>query len=182
MSDLRKLARVILIGLGVYIGIWAVFLVLAIPQLFLADSVNAVSVLSTVLGIAIMGLIVYLLLCKSDLFVERIVGPEEPVRKDVDWLPFAFRLTAVFAGMLYLYWVIPRMISSIRWYIVSTRPGMMSTRSPWSEIVGWIAQLALGVYLVFGAPHFVRWQVRKTLEQCKKLEGQGDAAEQDAAS
>jgi len=31
--------------------------------------------------------------------------------------------------------------------------------------------LTIGIYLVCGAPHFVRWQVKKTLEQCKQQPG-----------
>jgi len=28
--------------------------------------------------------------------------------------------------------------------------------------------LTASVYLLCGAPHFVRWQVKKTIEQCKE--------------
>ena len=35
-------------------------------------------------------------------------------------------------------------------------------------IIGWILNLPLAIYFICGAPHFVRWQVRKTLEFAEK--------------
>jgi hypothetical protein len=40
----------------------------------------------------------------------------------------------------------------------------------WERVLGWFVLLAMGIYLICGAPHFVRWQVKKTVEQCRKLE------------
>jgi hypothetical protein len=34
--------------------------------------------------------------------------------------------------------------------------------------VAWIILSALCVYLLYGAPHFVRWQVKTTLDECKQ--------------
>ena len=32
----------------------------------------------------------------------------------------------------------------------------------------WLLMLTIGIYLACGAPHFVRWHVRKTIEQYKQ--------------
>jgi hypothetical protein len=42
----------------------------------------------------------------------------------------------------------------------------------WPEVVKCVLMLGMGIYLVCGAPGFVRWQVKKTLKQCGKIEEQ----------
>ena len=175
MNDLRKLTRIILIGLAVYILIFqALHLFVLLPYIIFGDSSTRTfdikMVLSPLLVIIYAGLIIYLLMYKVDFFIEKIVGAEEPEQARVWWIPFAFRLTSVFAGMLYLYRVVPRIISTIHAYIFAVQHNFENP-SPylsWSVILSWVVLLALGIYLLCGAPHFVRWQVRKTLEQCKR--------------
>jgi hypothetical protein len=40
------------------------------------------------------------------------------------------------------------------------------------EIAKCIVLLVIGIYLACGAPGFVRWQVKRTLKQCGKIEEQ----------
>ncbi len=179
MDDLRKLTRIILIGLGVYILIFTSLLVVSdICLLFSREPLPAAALVSVFVNLAITALIIYLLLSKADFFAERVVGREAPVRRDVDWLPFAFRLTSVFAGILYAYWLVPWIISDVGRYVVSRQSRLSSIDLTWDCVAGWVIQLGLAIYLLCGAPHFVRWQVKKTLEHCSRQAQAGCVSEQ----
>ena len=170
MTDLHKLARIILIGLGIYILAWGVFLAFSfLAYLFAGDSLKWNAVVFSFLNIPFAGLIAYLLFSRADFFAEKVVGEEETTPSTMDWLPFAFRLTSVFAGVLYLHWTVPRIISTIALYVSLKGARSVTCYSRWQPIVTWVIQLGLGIYLVCGAPHFVRWQVKKTVEECKKV-------------
>jgi hypothetical protein len=179
MNDLRKLTRIILGGLALYILISAgLSLFFMLPYLLFADSgESSVDRLLALLGplflIGFVAVLLYVLFYKADWLTERIVGREEPIRRDISWLPTAFRLACVFCGILFLYRVIPAMISTVQLYLFMQRRGsaVQSPTITGSQILAWIILLLLGLYLLYGAPHFVRWQVRKTLEQCSKPQG-----------
>lgn len=178
MNDLRKLTRIILIGLGVYILLgFTLQLFMIIPYFLLKDSrfdtFGIVQVLSYVFVYIYVGIIIYLILYKADFFVERIIKPQEQEQCLVWYVPFAFRLVSVFAGILFLYWVVPSIISTVSGYLTAAAGNNVVKASvyfSWDRVLGWIVLLAMGIYLLCGAPHFVRWQVKKTVEQCGKLE------------
>jgi hypothetical protein len=178
MNDLRKLTRIILIGLGVYILLrYTLNLFLIIPYFLLEDSrfgtFGIVQILSYVFAIIYVGTIIYLIFYKADFFAERIIKPQEQEQCLVWYVPFAFRLVSVFAGILFLYWVVPSIISTVSGYMASAAGDNFVKASgyfSWDRVLGWIVLLAMGIYLLCGAPHFVRWQVKKTVEQCRKLE------------
>ncbi|HUT31688.1 MAG TPA: hypothetical protein VMX13_18010 [Sedimentisphaerales bacterium] len=173
MNDLRKLTRIILAALALYMLINASFsLFLLLPFLLFADSssVNALAILQPLFPIGFAVVLLYVLFFRADWWIERIVGQEEPARAGVWWLPAAFRLACVFSGIFYVYRVIPTIISTAHAYLVTQResPHAILPTITGNQILAWIILLALGLYLLYGAPHFVRWQVRKTLEQCSK--------------
>ena len=175
MNDLRKLTRIILAALAIYILIsTALTLSLTVPYLLFVDSVssslNKLVILHPLFPIGFAAVLLYVLFYKADWWIERIVGQEEPARANVWWLPAAFRLACVFSGIFYVYRVIPTIISTVRARLImqSGIPREDLHRITGSQILAWIILLALGLYLLYGAPHFVRWQVRKTLEQCSK--------------
>lgn len=172
MCDLRKLARIILISLGVYILLYAGYtVIMSIPfWVFSAfRDYGLWALISIFLLIAFYVLVIYLLFKKADFWAERIVGSGEQRAEpsSINWIPVVFRLAAVFAGICILYWTIPNIILSIHTYI-SARINDIRFVSDFIGIkrwIGWIIELAFGVYLICGAPHFVRWQVKKTMEQ-----------------
>ncbi len=174
MCDLRKLARVILISLGVYILLYAGYtVIMSMPFWVFSEfrDYGLMVLIWFILLIAFYVLMIFLLFKKADFWAERIAGSgeqrEEP--SNINWIPVAFRLVAVFAGICILYWTIPNIIWSIRAYI-SARIKDIVFDSDFVSIqrwIGWIIELALSVYLICGAPHFVRWQVKKTMEQIK---------------
>jgi hypothetical protein len=148
-----------------------------IPYILLEDSsvrpFGIVEVLSFVFLIIYAGMVIYLILYKADFFVERIIKPEEQEQCIVWYVPFAFRLASVFAGILFLYRIVPSIISTVSGYLIAAAGDVFvqaSVKFSWDRVLGWIVLLALGIYLLCGAPHFVQWQVQKTIEQCRKLE------------
>ena len=173
MDDLKKLTRIILIGLGIYMLVEVGRpLLLSLPYALFDTSISPFGfayLLSFIFAIAYAVLIIYVLFYKANLLTGKIVGAEAEALNQIWWLPFAFRLTAVFSGILYLYWVIPSIVSMVYVHLWAARQGAIPAAwLTWSHVVSYIILLALGIYLLCGAPHFVRWQVRKTLEQCKE--------------
>jgi len=173
-NELKVLARIMLIGVGLYV----------LTQIFLtvSSSVAAMSTLVssqikqgapiiiislciyTTLGIAT----VYLLVRCANRISAKIVGPEPA--EEVSWLAVAFRLVCVAVGVLFLYWLVPSLVMTLYTYI-TINPNL-HYMSPKSDILKYVIMLGLSIYLAYGAPGFVRWQVRKTLKQCSKIEEQ----------
>jgi hypothetical protein len=119
-----------------------------------------------------------ILLFRSDGLVRIIVGPDadDCAKVDERWVIAGLRMTACFCGLLILYrridplfYYIPAFItngSSILSYMTfEGQSSMISTKAlviiP-MEITRWI----ITIYLIFGAPHYVRLQMRAiTIEQ-----------------
>jgi len=105
---------------------------------------------------------------------QRLLGTPvetEPATTDSGLSPWAVcHITAAFAGVLILCWALPRIsrlayVGLMRISAGFTIDGqMIGSGSPgleWYQTGVTVLQLALGVYLLLGAPRFVRWQVRK---------------------
>jgi hypothetical protein len=185
MNDLRKLARIILVGLGIYVLVkYGIGLFAGLPYLFYGESplrgFAVVQLVSFVLVTVCLSLVIYALVWKADFWSAKIIDGDKPGRAEIWWLPFAFRLASVCAGILYLSWAISALVSIIGSYIQMMDPGFVFRPLPWHNVVGWVIQLGLGIYLLCGAPHFVRWQVKKTLEHCKRLEEPDSISDQEA--
>ncbi len=192
MNDLRKLARIILVGMGIYVLVkHGIGFAAMLPFLFFSGSLmrgsTFVQLVSYVLGIACVGLVIYALVWKADFWSAKITHADKPDQAEIWWLPFAFRLAAVCAGIIILSWSISTITSTIARYaqIMSLSSSIMSLSSsrasiPWLMLVAWIIQLALAIYLICGAPHFVRWHVKKTIEHCKRLEEPNSISDQEA--
>ncbi len=87
------------------------------------------------------------------------------------WLPAAYRLVCVFAGLHCLYGVLYRGISQIGLYYYYLRQTATSqtTREYFirpEEIATTLVLLVMGLYLLAGAPHFVRWHLKRTARFC----------------
>ncbi|HLB74312.1 MAG TPA: hypothetical protein VJJ98_09865 [Sedimentisphaerales bacterium] len=179
MNDLHKLARIILVGLGIYVLIrHTIGVIAALPYLFYGESplrgLAVGQLVSFALFAVCSGLVVYALIWKADFLSAKITGIYESDQAEVWWLPFAFRLASVCAGILLLSWSISSLTSIIATYVRMADPRFANRPMPWERLVGGIIQLPLAIYLVCGAPHFVNWQVRKTLEHCGQWEEPDD--------
>jgi len=184
MNDLHKLARIILVGLGIYVLVKQVIgVIAALPYLFFGEpSIRSFFIgplVSLVLFAVCSGVVVYALIWKADFLSAKITGIYESDQAEVWWLPFAFRLASVCAGILLLSWSISSLSSIIATYIQMADPRFIHRSMPWQRLVGWIIQLLLAIYLLCGAPHFVNWQVRKTLEHCQRWEEPDDICDEE---
>jgi hypothetical protein len=184
MNDLHKLARIILVGLGIYVLIRHVIgVIAALPYLFYSESPMRGYAVGQLVSFALFavcsGLVIYALIWKADFLSAKITGICESDQAKVWWLPFAFRLASVCAGILLLSWSISSLTSIIATYVQMADPRFLHGYMPWQRLVGWIIQLPLAIYLICGAPHFVNWQVRKTLEHCQRWEEPDDICDEE---
>ena len=84
------------------------------------------------------------------------------------WLPAALRIACLLGGFVFLLRLITRGVPML-FYLVGRWFGMPSEyhfQTEWYTFAGWLLIAAAGVYLLYGAPRFVRWHVQKTLELC----------------
>jgi len=178
-DELRIIARIVLIGVGLYVLIQT-FLTIsssaaALPMII--SSQNTPGPLMIIVSLSIYAALaiitVYFLVRCANRISAKIVEPEPSDETQVSWLAAAFRLICVSAGVLFLYWSVPRLIVTLSMYI-NVKPDqqhiIISTQR--ENIIEYIVLLSLSLYFAFGAPGFVRWQVRRTLKQCSKIEEQ----------
>lgn len=183
MNDLHKLARIMLVGLGIHMLVkYGIGFASVLPHLLYPESsmhaYAVVQLVSYALAIVCIGLVIYALIWKADFWSEKIMDADESDQAEVWWLPFAFRLAVVCAGILLLSWNISAVSKVVSRY-VRAREYTGSNLLPWHTLVGCLAQLVLAIYLICGAPHFVRWQVRKTLEHCGRWEEPDDISDEE---
>jgi hypothetical protein len=183
-NELRIIARIMLIGVGLYVLLQTFLNTLnslaampfvtstetkVVPMIFIVLGIYALTALATV----------YFLARCANRCSAKIVESEPVDDTQISWLAVAFRLVCVSAGVLFLYWTVPQLIVTVYQYIVNTNSANISGMrtiymgmSSITDIAKYIILLGLGIYLAYGAPGFVRWQVRRTLKQCGKIEEQ----------
>jgi len=152
--------------------------VATLPYLFLGKSsiglFQIIRLISVAITTACIGLVIYMLICRADTLSEKMMDVRRSDQASVWWLPFAFRLAVVCAGIFLLTGSVNVISSTIANYVQMASRSPSRASIPWQRVVGWLVQLALAIYLICGAPHFVRWQVRKTLEHCQYWEEPDD--------
>jgi RsiW-degrading membrane proteinase PrsW (M82 family) len=111
-----------------------------------------------------------ILLFKSDWLVRILVGPNIDQCEKVSsrWIIAGFRMTACLCGLLILYRrmdLLPHYINAIATVVPESQSLQFSTKLSVGiieEIIKWL----IAIYLIFGAPHYVRRQMRSiTVEQ-----------------
>jgi hypothetical protein len=107
-----------------------------------------------------------ILLFRSDGLVRIIAGPKTDECEIVSsrWIIAGFRMTACLCGLLILY----RRIDLLLYYTHAISTFTLEGQSPLfstkisvgfpMEIIKWF----VGIYLIFGAPHYASWQARAT--------------------
>ena len=174
MSNLRSFARIALAAAGIFFAFRLIDNMITLVNTMIFAGVGGLGLpsgmlVATVVSLTFLGLclaaICYVCLCKRERLAERIVGTDELAdpRSQIDWLHVAFRLVSITAGLYCLHSVAWRIVYALRAYLPSRASRVLGTEL----ILGWLVMLAIGTYLVCGAPHFVRWHVKKTLEQCR---------------
>jgi hypothetical protein len=177
-NELRVIARIMLIGVGLYVVMQTFLTLLATTAASFTASpeTKVMPMLIVILGTyALMALVtLYFLVRCANRCSAKIVESEPVDDSQISWLAVAFRLICVISGVLFLYWSVPTIIVTVGMYMsMSTKPGLQHiyTLSK-ADIIKYVVMLGLSIYLAYGAPGFVRWQVRRTLKQCGKIEEQ----------
>jgi hypothetical protein len=138
------------------------------------------AIISVGIGGFCLAAVCYLFLYKREQLAIKIVGADKIPEPDsqVKWLPVAFKLISISAGLYCLHAVLWQITDTfIRYAMFKVRsvPGYKTIYTGYAgpalnieKVLVWLIMLTIGIYLVCGAPHFVRWHVRKALEQCKQ--------------
>ncbi|MCX5637456.1 MAG: hypothetical protein NTX52_07160 [Planctomycetota bacterium] len=180
MNKMHTLARIILSAIGIYFAIrllsqlpYAIFMFYSKPSWETAAS----SLLSLLLTVGLIALLLYFFFYKSESLAKKIVGSEQLPEPDsqIQWLPVALRLICIAGGIYFLstvLWQTTYVISQLAFFKSYASANYRATNpyAPFNyqSLLPWIIMLICGVYLLCGAPHFVRWQVKKTLQLCKQ--------------
>ena len=168
MNDLRSFARIALAAAGIFFAFRLIDIMIMLFNRMIFVGLGFATVISLMfLGLCLAS-ICYACLYKREQLAERIVGTDELAdpHSQVDWLYVAYRLVCITAGLYCLHSVAWRIAYALRGYL--GYGSQAASRAFSTELVlGWLVMLAIGIYLVCGAPHFVRWHVKKTLEQCR---------------
>ena len=118
-------------------------------------------------------IIAFIFIWKSDWVVQKIVKEDAEVVLTT-WSPAGiYRLTAVIMGGFFIYGSVCEMASyvgSMIDYCISMKMEGIEWGVYSMRLINSVILLALGVYLLIGAPHLVKWQVKKTMEQIKELD------------
>ena len=187
MNRMQAWARIMLVMMGLYgvICLWRVLWLYSSSILIYWRTDKAFEFsLTSVLYFAITSLFivlavvfVYQLIFRADKWATRIIDSwdEEMPANEVFWLAACYRIAAVVLGIVILYWTLPSIIGVCHGLLVEIGYAEMA-REQWlarhasylDNLVGTVLRLALSAYLICGAPHVVRWQVKKTVAQCQE--------------
>jgi hypothetical protein len=181
-NELHVIARIVLIGTGLYIFL-SIFLNIlssfaSLPFVPSASRMEMSIWVPIALGIyaIVAAAAVYFLVRCANQFSDKIAGAEPVDDTQVSWLAVAFRLVCVTTGVLFIYWSVPQLMVTVFNYIMNMnnadKSGMRTMyigMSSITEIIKYIIMLGIGIYMAYGAPAFVSWQVKMTLKQCGKL-------------
>jgi hypothetical protein len=177
MNKMHSLAKTLISIIAIYWLVMMIISMMQIPVMLIMTSskgqFDKTGMFWTIVLFLVEILIVFVIaniLKKRDSIVEKIVGPEESSApaSQLQWIPFAYRLMSVLAGM-YCFYHVASYIAKLTTLFIG-RLAYKQMRADWmmgfNEYVAIILLIAAGIYLLCGAPHFVRWQVKKTIEMC----------------
>jgi len=183
MNNLRSFARIALAATGIYFAFRLIDNMITLVMTMIFSGVGGFNpsprmLVATVVSLMFLCLsfaaMCYVCLYKREQLAERIVDTDEldDPRSQIDWLHVAFRLVCIVAGIYFLHSAIWRIVYALRAFGSQAASGAFRT----DLIFGWLVMLAIGTYLICGAPHFVRWHVKKTLQECR-LQGKEQGSE-----
>lgn len=179
MNKMISFAKIMFAGLGIYLSIGIVRSMMA-SFLFIVLSFSwanmGILVASLCIYLAVLVAVIQLLILKRDKWAHKLIAkdiqPDQPLNIDLT-LTMAFRLVSVGAGIFCLnsfVWIASQsmrnLIMTMRYNHLDGQMRQMFSKSFSVDYIQPLLYLALAVYLLCGAPHFVRWQVKKTLQLC----------------
>jgi hypothetical protein len=173
MNKIHTFTNVALASIGIFSAVRTVPYLL-MPVAIIQGERSLASVGTAITTVCAAGLwlvaLFYVFAVRREQLSRKIVGTDALPEPDsqIQWLPVAFRLICIAAGLYCLHTVAWRMVSDLSIYFfhkADARYVEMPLRA--DQILSWLMMLAIAVYLLCGAPHFVRWHVKKTLQLCK---------------
>lgn len=180
MNKMNTIAKIGFVMLGIYLIVPSIYNLLRSLSYISYSSVLSHSqnniLFWAILGVSVLaslGYIVaifYFLIYRPNIIAKKIVPHEElsDSSNPAYWYPFALRLTVMIAGFFFLYKTIGLLGSSVGNIYLSLQPDG-SMRQFYETLAYGLVYLAIAIYLLCGAPHFVRWQMRKTREFCNRF-------------
>jgi len=178
MSKMHVIAKAVLAGLGV-LAVFSVldFISIAVPgeivrlRCGIPRTVSVVNILILTATTLAFGVVFFRLIFRSDRWAERIVGCRkncEPM-SDASWVVIVFRFAAVLCGLIITWRSLPAIVAvvsfspQLREVIRDMTYGIFPTipLTALCKAVFELICLVSGLYLLSGAPHFVRWQMEK---------------------
>lgn len=131
--------------------------------------------------VIIFGFGAYQLLIKGDKWAHYLTGRQglKITRELPSFATMVYRITVVLCGILIVYYIAPNIVAVV---IALFDPRQFEQHKIYDDFFyatshilmnEWTItiKIILGFYLLFGAPHFVRWQVRKTLSYINQKTG-----------
>ena len=176
MTKTQTLAKIALVTLGLYVII-SPGLMLILSALFSFQQIqggfNFLSIIMLLINGIFLAAVIYFLIYKSSHYAKKIVPQTtEPQTsaEPITWLPIAFRLLSLTAGAILMLRFLGNVTGFLQRLIFKINQPMVfdGLGSNIEVFASMLIYLALAIYLLYGAPHFVKWQIKKTLEQCKQ--------------
>jgi hypothetical protein len=164
MTKMHVIAKAGLMLIGIYVvaivlDFRPIYLVSFLPTSYPIFLSRVIERLPDYLIPLLLCVVAYQLLVKGDKWSYRLIGPEK-LELDDGLAPFAvrvYRMTAVFCGVLLIYHAVPSIEPMIRAFLHPEKT------DGYGLTLANLSRFLLGFYLICGAPHWVRWQARKTL-------------------
>lgn len=180
MNKTHTLAKIMLSGMGIFFAIRLIsYIATSISLALMRPSETSIltATFSIVFQAICLAVLLYIFLYKREQLAKKIVGVNEVSEPDsqIQWLPVAFRLISIAAGLYCLNIILWQITHTLMSYAMLKARSVAGYKTIYTlpflnieKVLVWLIILTIGIYLVCGAPHFVRWQVKKTLEQCKQ--------------
>lgn len=196
MNKMQSIARIALASLAIYIILDLAKSILS--SFYLIGRADELPLILLFMSFAVIGSMIILVLIiawqligHGEKWACKIVAHAQDyeAEENTNWLPTTYRIIAVGLGILFIWWTIPSVLqlvssvllrlnaksvmsnSNVEYKQLYTTPRLLT------QLISFIVQLIITIYLLFGAPHFVRWQVKKTLDLCEEFGGSGKAQE-----
>lgn len=178
MNKMISLAKIMFVGLGIFLSIAVIqnilFMIAAVLQPFSWQSFGFF-IAGLCISLVFLTAVIKMLIFKRDKWARRLIAkdiaPDQPLNTELT-LAMAFRLVCVGSGLYCLrsfLWSISHLLRNLSMNIKYNQDaGVRYFSSVSVDYIQPILLLIFSVYLLCGAPHFVRWQVKKTLELCNE--------------
>jgi hypothetical protein len=184
MTRMQILAKTTLTGLGIY-AILALCNAYPGRYMYRREQPAIVPEILSLGSFAVLGaLAVYFMISNNTAFSKRIAGPGQILDPGSQalWLAKSLRVGLVLAGLMMLPRSIPIMVKIPKIFFLirpalndiiiskSVPHALKLSYSEWFRNIYGLLRAILTLYLIYGAPHFTRWQVKQNRHSQTNIE------------